>query len=149
MADYERILVALDFSSVAEKLMARARRMTEQFQAQPLLLHVVEYIPPLDPSGDMMSAPLWDVDEQELVKAAERKLTALAEQQGLSDCRREVLIGSAKREIAKCAADWQCDLIIIGSHGRQGIGRLLGSTAVGVLHRAHCDVLAVRAEEDA
>ncbi len=147
MVEYERMLVALDFSPVAAKLLARARQLAEQFQAQLLLLHVVEYIPPLDPSGDLLAAPLWDVDEQELLVLAQQKLTALAEQQGLSDCRREVLLGSAKREIAKRAKEQQCDLIIIGSHGRQGIGRLLGSTAAGVLHRTHCDVLAVRAEE--
>ncbi len=148
MADYKRILVALDFSPVAPKLMARAKRLASQFQAELLLVHVVEYIPPLDPSGDMVAAPLWDVDEQELVDAAERRLAALAAEHGLSDSRQEVLVGSAKRKIARCAADRQSDLIIIGSHGRQGIGRLLGSTAVGVLHRAQCDVLAVRAEED-
>jgi universal stress protein A len=36
------------------------------------------------------------------------------------------------------------DLIVIGSHGREGIQRLLGSTANAVLHGAPCDVLAVR-----
>ncbi len=149
MADYERILVAVDFSPVARKLLVRARQLAEQYQAQALLLHVVEYIPPLDPSGDLLVAPLWDLDERELLALAQKKLTALAEQQGWPDCRREVLLGSAKREIAKCAQEQQCDLIVIGSHGRQGIGRLLGSTAVGVLHRAHCDVLAVRAQEEA
>ncbi len=148
MAEYERILVALDFSPVAVKLMAHAKRLAGQSQTQPLLVHVVEYVPPLDPSGDMVAAPLWDVDEQEMVEAAERRLSAMAAEHGLSDCPQEVLVGSAKRKIARCAADRHCDLIIIGSHGRQGIGRLLGSTAVGVLHRAHCDVLAVRAEED-
>ena len=148
MADYERILVALDFSPVASKLMGLAKRLASQFEAELLLIHVVEYIPPLDPAGDMVAAPLWDVDEQQLVEAAERRLDALAAEHGLSDCSREVPVGSAKRMIARCAADRQCDLIIIGSHGRQGIGRLLGSTAVGVLHRAQCDVLAVRANED-
>jgi universal stress protein A len=36
------------------------------------------------------------------------------------------------------------DLIVAGSHGHHGIGRLLGSTADGILHRAVCDVLLVR-----
>ena len=148
MADYKRILVALDFSPVVAKLMACAKRLASQSRAELLLVHVVEYIPPLDPSGDMVAAPLWDVDEQELVQAAERRLAALAAEHGLSGTPQEVLVGSAKRKIAGYAADRQCDLIVIGSHGRQGIGRLLGSTAVGVLHRACCDVLAVRAEED-
>ncbi|HHQ41669.1 MAG TPA: universal stress protein, partial [Chromatiales bacterium] len=36
------------------------------------------------------------------------------------------------------------DLIVLGSHGRRGLTRLLGSTADAVLHSARCDVLAVR-----
>ena len=99
MLDYERILVALDFSPVASKLMARAKHLASQSQDRPLLLHVVEYIPPLDPSGDMVAAPLWDVDERELVEAAERRLGAMAREQGLADCPHEVLVGSAKRKI--------------------------------------------------
>lgn len=42
------------------------------------------------------------------------------------------------------AEEQKADLIVIGSHGRHGLGRLLGSTANGVLQGAPCDVLAVR-----
>ena len=42
------------------------------------------------------------------------------------------------------AEEHAVDLIVIGSHGRHGLQRILGSTASGVLHTATCDVLAVR-----
>ena len=45
-------------------------------------------------------------------------------------------------------ADLDPDLIIVGSHGRNGLALLLGSTSTGVLHGAGCDVLAVRVGKD-
>ncbi len=41
------------------------------------------------------------------------------------------------------AKEHDCDLIVVGSHGRHGLALLLGSTANDVLHGAPCDVLAV------
>ena len=59
-----------------------------------------------------------------------------------------VQIGSPQTEIVNAAKDWPADLIVIGSHGRGGIKRaLLGSVAEGVMRRAPCPVLVVRAKE--
>ena len=55
-----------------------------------------------------------------------------------------VVIGSPKTEILALAEDNNADLIVVGSHGRHGLGLLLGSTASSVLHHAKCDVMAVR-----
>ncbi|MBI3186327.1 MAG: universal stress protein, partial [Gammaproteobacteria bacterium] len=55
-----------------------------------------------------------------------------------------VILGSPKLEICNYARDRNCDLLILGSHGRHGIKLLLGSTANGVLHDMPCDVLAVK-----
>jgi len=46
------------------------------------------------------------------------------------------------------AGEIKADLIVVGSHGRHGLGLLLGSTASSVVHHAACDVLAVRLRED-
>ena len=53
-------------------------------------------------------------------------------------------MGAPKNVIIHQAEKLKADLIIVGSHGRHGIQLLLGSTANGVIHHAHCDVLAVR-----
>jgi universal stress protein A len=50
----------------------------------------------------------------------------------------------ASREIPAFAEGAGVDLIVTGSHGPHGLGRLLGSTADGIVHRAHCDVLVAR-----
>ena len=54
------------------------------------------------------------------------------------------MIGRPESQIHQLAEDVAADLIVVGSHGRQGLALILGSTANGVLHGAHCDVLAVR-----
>jgi len=53
----------------------------------------------------------------------------------------KVVEGHTCDAVAKAASDWKADLIMMGSHGRTGIGKfLLGSTAEGVLLRAPCSV---------
>ena len=59
----------------------------------------------------------------------------------------ELLNGVPKLEIVRYAKEINADLIVIGSHGRGGVQRLLGSTANGTLHRAPCDVLVIRASK--
>jgi len=147
MKTYTNILVALDFSPTAEKVVVRAKALAEQWQAKLTLIHVFEYIPPIEPVGDMLLGIDWGINEQELTDLATERFAQLAEKQGMADCDRHLIVGNARIEIARYAQDQGCDLIIIGSHGRSGLARLLGSTANAVLHHAHCDVLAVRADE--
>lgn len=147
MKIYSNILVALDFSPTAEKVIARAKEMAEQLQTDLRLIHIFEYIPPIEPVGDVLLGIDWGIDERELVELAKERFRQLAEKQGIADCPRHVIVGNARAEIAHYAEEQGCDLIIIGSHGRSGLARLLGSTANALLHHAHCDVLAVRADE--
>jgi nucleotide-binding universal stress UspA family protein len=54
--------------------------------------------------------------------------------------------GAPAETIARAAAEWGADLIVIGSHGRTGVRRaLLGSVAEGVMRKAPCPVLVARA----
>ncbi len=57
--------------------------------------------------------------------------------------------GKPASEIVKAAKEWRADLIVIGSHGRQGIPRaLLGSVAEAVMRHAPCPVLVIRAKSN-
>lgn len=145
MTGYTKVLVALDFSPVAEQVMEQAARLGEQFGAKLHFVHVVEYLPPIEPAGDMFMGADWGIDEQELIDFAKQQMERLLKKKGLADCGWDVKLGNARAEIVQQAKDKGCDLIVIGSHGRHGLDRLLGSTADAVLHRAECDVLAVRA----
>ncbi|HLF70653.1 MAG TPA: universal stress protein, partial [Dehalococcoidia bacterium] len=59
-------------------------------------------------------------------------------------------VGKPAPEIIAAAKEWRADLIVIASHGRSGLGRLvLGSVAQAVVHEAHCPVLIVRSPDGA
>jgi universal stress protein A len=84
---------------------------------------------------------------QELLEQSKQRLQELGEKLGVDQSECFVLQGSTRQEILHLAKERNVDLIVIGSHGRQGIQRLLGSTANAVLHGAPCDVLAVRIKD--
>ncbi|HEU5398021.1 MAG TPA: universal stress protein, partial [Gammaproteobacteria bacterium] len=52
--------------------------------------------------------------------------------------------GSIKAELLRVVTEERIDLIVLGSHERHGLALLLGSTEKSILHKAACDVLAVR-----
>ncbi len=79
-----------------------------------------------------------------MIERAEKDLRRLTEEAELTDVKMKVLSSVAKVEIASYAEENNIDLIVIGSHGCHGISLIFGSTANAVLHRAKCDVLAVR-----
>jgi nucleotide-binding universal stress UspA family protein len=54
--------------------------------------------------------------------------------------------GKPADQIIAAAREWRADLIVLGTHGRSGVARvILGSTAEGVMRGAPCPVVAVRA----
>jgi universal stress protein A len=140
---YRNILLAADFAELSEQVCARALALADKFQAALSLLHVVENLP----IGDFTHDPLipMDIDLTEpMMEAGRKRLDRLGEKLGIPEERRHLEIGSPKAEIVRIAKESDMDLIVVGSHGRHGIGLLLGSTAASVIHHAHCDVLAVR-----
>lgn len=146
--DYKHILVALDFSEASESILRRALDISERHGARLTLLHVVDYLPPLGFADDFTPSPAALIDEQDLLERGTRSLERYAERHRLgTEVERRVELGSPRREIVAMAAHRGIDLIVIGSHGRHGLGRFLGSTAHAVLNDADCDVLAVRATD--
>ncbi|WP_260292362.1 universal stress protein [Sedimenticola hydrogenitrophicus] len=144
MANYQHILVAVDFSKESEAVMAKAMELQKLYNARLTLVHVVEYTGAMY-TGEIPLPEDLDLD-QRLAKQAETKLQALIDQHSLANAGFQVEIGTPKREIVRVAAEQKAELIVLGSHGRHGLQLLLGSTANGVLHQAACDVLAVRVE---
>jgi len=142
MANYQHILMAVDFTPETEQITQKGRELAQQNGAKVSLVHVVEVDVPLYPSDLPLPGEL-DFGKR-LLEYAEVSLKELAITHGLRDARRYVDSGSAKAVIVQLAEDIGADLIVLGSHGRHGLQRLLGDTANGVLHRAPCDVLAVR-----
>src|SRR5690606_15629525 len=83
-------------------------------------------------------------DSKQILDRTYAQLRAWACQIGLGEERTRVLIGRPETESHRFADENGVDLIVVGSHGRHGLQLLLGSTSSATLHRANCDVLAVR-----
>ena len=142
MSHYQHILVAVDFSDETERVLGKAMGMGAAPETRFTLIHVVEYSPYLFPPDSPLPVD-FDLEEQFIEKANDR-LQSLAQSKGLSESGCYVEAGSPTLEIVRVAEEQGVDLIVLGSHGRHGLQRILGSTASGVLHTAPCDVLAVR-----
>lgn len=141
MSYYQHILVGLDLSDESEQVLARASAIASVEQAKISLAHIIE--PLTFAYGGDIPMDLSEVQDQ-LQSQASEQLAAIAGKIGVDIKDQHVLVGQPATEIHQLAEDKQADLIVVGSHGRQGLALLLGSTANGVLHGAKCDVLAVR-----
>jgi nucleotide-binding universal stress UspA family protein len=107
-------------------------------------------VPTVGYSGMTEPLPIADISDQ-LEDSAERELPKLAECEECAGLDVEELIvhGEAASEIVRVARDRKVDLIIVSSHGRTGLGRILfGSTAEAVVRHAPCPVLVVKPPQE-
>jgi len=145
MSTYKKILLALDLSEESEQLKEKTKSIAEANQAELSLIHVIE---PLSFAyGGDVPVDLSTIQDQ-LDAHAGQKLENYAKEINYPVAQQLVITGHTETEIHRVADENDVDLIIVGSHGRHGLSLLLGSTANGVLHGAHCDVLAVRVHEE-
>ena len=143
---YERILVALDGSGLAEEALPHVEALAGKFGSTIVLLRAT----PLLRSGTVASAPASD---PMLVHRTEREgaatyLTEIENRLRASGLAIEVRQpeGDPADQILSHARDSGAGLIAMATHGRSGLQRaLLGSVADEVVRKASCPVLLVRA----
>lgn len=141
MAIYQSILLAIDLHPSCDEIAAkRAQEIAKQCGGKLSIVHAVEHI---NAYGVAQAYPTVIDLEEQMLKEAQQALTTFAAKYGIPSAQQFVEVGSPKSIILAKAEVVKADLIVVGSHGRHGIGLLLGSTANAVLHHAHCDVLAV------
>jgi nucleotide-binding universal stress UspA family protein len=136
------ILHPTDFSECATEAFDLACNLAYDYAARLLVLHVLE--PPITAlAGNRALPPL---PEEYGRPAREEKLRGLQAPYAAVQLERCLQEGEVIPEILRLATETPCDLIVMGTHGRTGLSRLLlGSVAEGVLRRAPCPVLSVRA----
>jgi len=144
MSVYNHILLAIDFSASAEQVLKKALAIAQRDKARLSLLHVVEYLPPIDYMNDTLLDLNWVAEEKVMQDHARDTMQQFAKKHKLENVDLEVELGIPKHEISRYVKEQQCDLVVLGSHGRHGISLLLGSTANAVLHEMPCDVLTVK-----
>ena len=143
MKPITHILVATDFSDSADEALAYALTLADQVGATARLVHVFD-----DPGAIGLYSegyvPMPAEVRAEILAGIRRQLTARAATAGRQDLPSEVLTGPPARTIVDAARQHQCDLIVMGTHGRHGMAHLLlGSVAERVVRTAACPVLVV------
>ncbi len=150
MLTINTILCPVDFSKISDNALPYAKEMARNSGAKIILLNVI---------GENFTDPYGietiSIDHPERSKKdAEAKLEKLAatlkSELENSEIATKVVQGNATEVIVNTAKEANADLIIMASHGRTGLGRLLmGSVAEWVFRNAPCPVLMVKsAEED-
>ncbi|MFC5134850.1 MULTISPECIES: universal stress protein [Haloferacaceae] len=148
MALYDRVLVPTDGSPKGKRAVEHALALAAVHDAAVHALYVVDTA---SYAGTGMEATWTGIDEmlREDADEAVAQVAALAEGTDVA-VETSVVEGSPGREIVRHATDAGCDLIVMGTHGRGGIDRLLlGSVAERVVRRSPVPVLTVRLGEEA
>jgi nucleotide-binding universal stress UspA family protein len=134
------ILHPTDFSPHSEAAAKLAFALARDYGARVLALHVVE--PIVVGGAEGIAIPDSGAYEAEmrarLAEVRPSRTEVLVEHR--------LLLGSVAEEILRVAKESQCGVIVLGTHGRTGLGRLLlGSVAEQVVRKAPCPVLTVKA----
>lgn len=140
-----KILVATDFSPDADEALAWAADLGRRFGARVTVTHVMEPLAPGLPAGyTVADLPERSVIAGQLRRHLDRTARAMQAEQGLEEVDSELLSGSPYAEIVDLARAGDFDLVVVGTHGRTGIKRILmGSVAERVMRHAPCPVLIV------
>jgi nucleotide-binding universal stress UspA family protein len=145
MTKFQRILCPVDFSDFSLNAYAYAGSLAQHYKAHLSLLNVVQPLTVTYPYYYMpaqMTRPY-----SELVDEARRQLRELAEKHAPDAVQPELIVeeGFVADAILGFAANQKADLIVMGTHGRRGLDRLvIGSVTERVLRKSPQPVLAVR-----
>jgi len=138
---YDRILLPTDGSEEMEPVIEHAVSLADHHDATLHALYALD-------TASLNSLPMetsWETISSLLEEEGTTALNALDEYVGDIDSRREIVEGSPSRRIVQYAEDEAIDLIVMGTHGRGGIDRLLlGSVAERVVRTSSVPVLTVR-----
>jgi nucleotide-binding universal stress UspA family protein len=144
MINLRRILVPTDFSETSAAALRYASALAHRFAARVYLLNVADY-PEIGAEEDY---PIGVVETMQ--NAAHDRLRRLLTEQDVEDLQPDYAtrIGLPAEEIVRYAREHAIDLIVMGTHGREGVMRVvLGSVAETVVRRAPCPVLTVHHPE--
>lgn len=135
-----KILLATDGSKFSD---VAAQCIATQFLPQGIEVRVLSVVEPITSEAPPQMSSRYHPELEEQMREAkvlvERTATTLAEK-GFKVSASSTT-GDPKAVILDEAAEWRADLIVVGSHGRKGLGRfLLGSVSEAIARHAHCSV---------
>jgi nucleotide-binding universal stress UspA family protein len=114
--------------------------LARDYGARLVIVHVIEPPTPAAAEGVMMVPVVIDSDPMR------KRLEQMRPEDAKWPVEHRLLEGNPASEILGVVRDAKCDLVVMGTHGRSGVGRLLmGSVAEQVVRRAACPALTVKA----
>jgi nucleotide-binding universal stress UspA family protein len=140
-----KVLFATDFSEGSSHALPYAVDVAKRYGARLYLVHVIYDV--TKTAGWYVPHVSLDEVYRDIEKSARVELekSFIDEMRGFDNIEYAVLKGTPYEEIMRFAVENRIDLIVLGTHGRKGIDRVLfGSTAEQVVRNAPCPVLSVR-----
>jgi nucleotide-binding universal stress UspA family protein len=145
MKSFTKILTAIDFSENSECAFEYALTLATQFNAELTIIHVINE--PVDLRGFYVPHISFEQLEKEIEESAVKMMETFCSTKlgTFSNYKTSIMTGIPYDEITAAAARIDASLIVLGTHGRTGLDRILfGSTAERVVRSASCPVLTVR-----
>lgn len=143
--EIKSILFPTDFSEGSAEALKYAVEFAKKYDAKLYVVHIIYDV--AKASGWYVPHISMDKLYQDIQEGAKKELDnfGVEELSGIKNIERVVITGIPHQEIVAFASNKKVDMIIIGTHGRTGIDRILfGSTAAQVVRNAPCPVLTVR-----
>ena len=145
---YHKILVPLDGSKRAEKILPHVEELAKRYKAKVILLQIVEF--KAINTGEGAFIPLSDYEFDQAEKKTETYLKGIQGEfrEKNIESRTHVIYGPVVEGIISIAAQEGVDLIALASHGRGGVSRVFyGSVAAGLVHGVDRPLLIIRSRK--
>ncbi len=143
MKAYKRILLPVDFSEPCKVASDRAREVADLYDAEVIMLHVIDYLPPTYVSVQL---PKEFASKEFLLDKAKKHLAEWASATGFEQSEQIIETGQPKKAIVNIIESLGCDLAILAPHADSAFVRFFGSVTNAVAQNSNCDILVVRAE---
>lgn len=143
----QRILWPTDFSTLSSLGARYAQAIRQVFKSEVHVVHVFTPVLTADIATSLPAGVPVTYDETELIELCRERLRAVVQEQfqPADDVRSEVILGQPWSSICDYAREQKIDLLIVPTHGRTGLTRvLIGSTADRIVQHAPCPVLVVK-----
>jgi len=138
----DSILVATDFTPESEKALAYARELAHQFASRLTIAHVLDLSAVVPSDFGVVAIPITEM-RHDTAENMIRTLDGLGAE-GIPAQGKTIESHNPARAIVKLSAEIEADLIIVGTHNRHGLSKLiLGSCSEEIVRSARCPVLVI------
>jgi nucleotide-binding universal stress UspA family protein len=144
MKEFKRILFPVDLSGSSVKIVSYVQTVAKKFDSEIHILFVARILDYF--TGIYVPAPSITTMEKDIIDGAEKRLYEFMDEhfRAFPNTKTAVVAGDASEEIIKYVEDRHIDLVIMGTHGRKGLDKVIfGSVAERVVKTAPVPVMVV------